>query len=91
MPIKLVELIKMCLNETCNKVRIRKHLPDAYPIQIGLKRDDLLPLLFNFDLEYASQYVRVLSPKRFKICQEESSRKSGRTGIGWNTKAPGLS
>jgi hypothetical protein len=28
---KLVRLIKMCLNETYNKVRIGKHLSDIYP------------------------------------------------------------
>jgi hypothetical protein len=50
---KLVQLIKMCLNETYNKVRIGKHLSDNFPIQNGLKQDALSPLLFNFALEYA--------------------------------------
>jgi hypothetical protein len=53
-PMKLVRLIKMCLNETYSKVRIGKHLSDSFPIQNGLKqRDALSPLLFNFALEYA--------------------------------------
>jgi hypothetical protein len=53
-PMKLVRLIKMCLNETYSKVRIGKHLSDNFPIQSGLKQGDaLLPLLFNFALEYA--------------------------------------
>jgi hypothetical protein len=26
----------------------------------------------------------------FRICQKEGPRKSGRTGIEWNTSAPGL-
>jgi hypothetical protein len=32
-PMKLVRLIKMCLNETCSKVRIGRHLPDNFSIQ----------------------------------------------------------
>ena len=48
-PIKLVRLIKMCLNETCNTYWVGKHLYDMFPIRNGLKqRDALLPLLFNF-------------------------------------------
>jgi hypothetical protein len=45
--IKLVRLIKMCLNETYNKVRI------------VLKQEySLLPLLFNFALEYSIRKVK---------------------------------
>jgi hypothetical protein len=48
-PMKLVRLIKMCLNETYSKVRIGKHLSKSFPIQNGLKQGDALsPLLFNF-------------------------------------------
>jgi hypothetical protein len=36
-PRKLVRLIKICLNETCSKVHVGKHLPDTFPIQNGLK------------------------------------------------------
>jgi hypothetical protein len=51
-PLKLVRLIKMCLNETYDKVRIGKHLSDNFPIQNGLKQGDALsPLLLNFALE----------------------------------------
>jgi hypothetical protein len=32
-PMKLVRLIKMCLNETYSKVRIGKHLSDSFPIE----------------------------------------------------------
>jgi hypothetical protein len=56
---KLVMLIKMCLNETYCKVRIGKHLPNSFPIQNGLKQGDALsPLLFNFALEYAIRKVQ---------------------------------
>jgi hypothetical protein len=44
----------MCLNETYSKVHIGKHLSDTLHIQNGLEQGDaLLPLLFNFGLEYA--------------------------------------
>jgi hypothetical protein len=49
---KLVRLIKMCLNETYNKVCIGKYLSDNFPIQNGLKQGDALsPLFFDFALE----------------------------------------
>jgi hypothetical protein len=49
----------MCLNETCSKVRIGKHLSDSFLIQNGLKQGDALsPLLFNFALEYAIRKVQ---------------------------------
>jgi hypothetical protein len=52
-PMKLVRLMKISLNETYNKVRIGKHLSDSFPIQNGLKQGDALsPLLFNLALEY---------------------------------------
>jgi hypothetical protein len=57
-PKKLVRLIRMCLNETYSKVHIGKHLSDSFPIQNGLKQDDLSPLLFNFALEYAIMKVQ---------------------------------
>jgi hypothetical protein len=57
-PIKLVRLIKMCLNETYNKVCMHKHLSDIYLIQNYLKPDSLSPLLFNFSLEYAIKKVQ---------------------------------
>jgi hypothetical protein len=58
-PKKLVRLIKMCLNETCSKVRVGKLLSDKFPIQNGLKQGDALsPLLFSFTLEYAISKVQ---------------------------------
>jgi len=55
---KLVRLIKM--NETYSGVQAGKHLSDMFPIMNGLKQGDaLLPLLFNFPLEYAIRRVQV--------------------------------
>ena len=57
---KLIGLINMCLNETCNTVRVGKNLSDMFPIRNGLKQGDALsPLLFNFALEYAIRRVQV--------------------------------
>jgi hypothetical protein len=50
-PVKLVRLIKMCLNETYSKVHIGKHLSDMCPIRNGLRLGHaFLPLLFNCDI-----------------------------------------
>jgi hypothetical protein len=58
-PMKLVRLIKMYLNETCSKIHIGKDLSDSFPIQNGLKQGDALsPLLFSFTLEYVSRKVQ---------------------------------
>ena len=57
---KLIRLIKMCLNETCSRVQVGKHLSDMFPINNGLKKGDaLLPLLFNIAVEYAIRMVQV--------------------------------
>ena len=57
---KLVRLIKMCLNETYSKVHVGKNLSAMFPIRTGFKQwDDLSPFLFNFALEYAIRRVRV--------------------------------
>jgi hypothetical protein len=58
-PMKLVRLVKMCLNETHSRVRVGKHLSDTFPVKNGLKEGDALsPLLFNFALEYAIRRVQ---------------------------------
>jgi len=58
-PMKLVGLMKMCLNETCSRVRVEKHLSDMFRTRNALKlKDTLLPLLFNFDLEYTIRRVQ---------------------------------
>jgi hypothetical protein len=56
---KLVRLIKMCLNETYSKVHIGKHLSYSFPIQNGIKQGDALPpLFFNVAIEYAVRKVQ---------------------------------
>jgi hypothetical protein len=58
-PIKIVRLIKTCLNETYNKVCIGKYLSYNLLIQNGIKQGDALsPLLFNFALGYAIRKVQ---------------------------------
>ena len=53
-PAKLVRLIKISLTETYSRVRVSKNVSDRFPIRNGLKQGDaLLPMLFNFALEYA--------------------------------------
>jgi hypothetical protein len=58
-PKKLVGLIKVCLNETCNAVHIGNNQSEKCPIQNGLKQGGALsPLLWNFILEYAIRRVQ---------------------------------
>jgi hypothetical protein len=54
-PMKLIRIIKMCLNETYSRVRVGKHLSQTFPIKKG---DALPPLIFNLDLEYAIRGLR---------------------------------
>ena len=57
---KLVRLIKMCLNDTYSRVQAGKHRSDIFPTKNGLKQGDaLLPLLFTFALEYAMRRVQL--------------------------------
>ena len=56
---KLVRLIKMCLNETYSRVWVGKHLSDMFPIKNDLKKGEaLVPLLFNFASDYAISRVQ---------------------------------
>ena len=49
----------MCLNETCSRVWVGKHLSDMFPVKIGLKKDyALLSLPLIFALEYAIRRVQ---------------------------------
>ena len=38
MPVELVQLIKMCINDVCNKVHGRTHFCDPFTIHNGLKQ-----------------------------------------------------
>ena len=58
-PMKLVRLVKMCLNETCSRVWVGKHMSDRFHIKNILKQGDVLkPQLLNFALEYAIRRVQ---------------------------------
>jgi hypothetical protein len=46
-PMKLVRLVKMRLNETYSRVQVGKHLSDTFPIKNGLKQGDALSPLFS--------------------------------------------
>jgi hypothetical protein len=57
---KLVRLTNMCLNETCNRVRVGKHLSDIFPIKNVLKYGDALkPSFFYFVSEYPVRSVQI--------------------------------
>jgi len=59
-PMKLVRLIRMCVNETCSRDWMGKHLSDMFTVKNGLKQGDaLLPLIFNFAVEYVIRRVEV--------------------------------
>ena len=59
-PLKLVRLIKMCLNETFSRIWVGKLLSDMFPIRNGFKQGDALSsFLFNFALKYAIRRVQV--------------------------------
>jgi hypothetical protein len=58
-PMELIRLDKMRLNETYRTVSAGKYLSANFPIQNNLKQGDALsPLLFNFPLEYANMKVQ---------------------------------
>jgi hypothetical protein len=59
---KLVRLVELCLNETCSKVRIHENIPDAFPIQNGLKQGMLYRHFFQLC---------------FKICHQEGLELNG--------------
>ena len=57
---KLLRLIKMCLNETCARVQVHKHLLCIFHIKSGLKQGSaVLPLFFSCALEFAIRRVQV--------------------------------
>ena len=59
-PMKMVRLIKIYLNETYGRFRVGKLLSHMFTIKNGLKEEDALSqLLFNFVLDYAIRRVQV--------------------------------
>jgi hypothetical protein len=48
----------MCLSETYGTAWEGKNLSDTFPIKNGFKQDALLPLLFNFALQYTIRRVQ---------------------------------
>ena len=59
-PMKLVRLVKMCLTETYSRIWVGKNVSDMFRIRNGFKQGDaLLPLFFNFALDYAIRRVQV--------------------------------
>ena len=59
MPMKLVIHIKMCLNESCNRVRLGKHFSDLFFIRNDLNPTEVLSLwVFRFALGYAIREVQ---------------------------------
>jgi len=74
-PMKLVRLIKMCLNEMNSRSLVGKHLSDVFPVRNGLKLGDALTLLIFGCL---------------RVCHLECSRKPGWLVIKWYTSAFGF-
>jgi hypothetical protein len=57
---KLIRLIKMCLNETYSRARVGKHLSDVFALRNVLKQGDALsPMLFSFAVERAVKSVQM--------------------------------
>jgi len=76
-PMKMVRLIKMCLDETYGRVRVGKNLSDMFRIRKGSKQEDVLKLLlFNFALDYGITKDPIISrlfenkwyPSAFGLC-----------------------
>jgi len=50
-PMKLIRLIKMCLNETYSTAWVGRHLSYMFPIKNTLKQDVLSPMSLSFALQ----------------------------------------
>jgi hypothetical protein len=58
-PMKLVRLIKLCLNETYSKVQVGKYLSHKSPIKNGLKQSCFIATAFQLCLAYPIRSVQV--------------------------------
>ena len=88
-PMKLVRLIKVCLNETCSRIQVGKHLSDMFPIRNSLKQGDALsPLIFNLGRRYALRRVQVNQDglKLNGIARSEHDGTSAETRFGLSAK-----
>jgi hypothetical protein len=65
----------MCLNETCNEVRMGKHFSDNFPIQNSLKKRHFKTIAFQLC---------------FRKFHQKGPGKQGGTGIKWDTSAADL-
>jgi len=86
----------MCLNETCSRLWVGKHLSDMLPIRNSLKQGDALsPLIFNCALDYAIRRVRenqdglkVQCTQQFLVYADDVNILGGNVGtIEKNTEA----
>jgi hypothetical protein len=75
-PVKLVRIIKMCLNGTYSSVWVGKRLSVMFHIKNGLKRGNAL--------------IAITFQVGFRICHEEGSGKPGGLEIELHTSASGL-
>jgi hypothetical protein len=73
---KLVRMIKMCLNESYITDRIGEGMPDQFPIKSSLTQSDAL--------------LRLLCIFWFSICHWEGPGKPGVAEIKWDTSASSL-
>jgi hypothetical protein len=75
---KVVELIKICLNDTYSRVGIGKNLSEKCPCQNDLTQGEALtPLLFNSALAYALRIT-------------QGNQGGGGTEMEWDRSASGL-
>jgi len=59
-PMKIARLIKMCLTETCSRVRVGNNFSDMFLTRNGLKQGDAIStLLFIFALVHVIRRVQV--------------------------------
>jgi hypothetical protein len=73
---KLVRLIKMCLNKTYTTVCIGKYLSDTFS--------------YSKQSETRRCFIAIAFKLGFRICHQEGPRKPGGAEIEWDTSPSGL-